>query len=95
MNDLLLQAPDAVIDRPISWADYLLEGETITAFEASISPDDGADLTDDGIDEDDDQVTTVKVGGLTFGKVYELRHAIQTNAGRTDTRSLTIRCAHQ
>lgn len=95
MNDLLLQAPEAVIDRPIAWADYLLEGETILTFTPTITPDDGVDLTDDGLDEDDDQVTTVKVGGLTFGQVYTLKHAILTSAGREDTRSLTIRCGSQ
>lgn len=87
MNDLLLQAPDAAIDRPMDWSDYLMEGETIDAFTPSITPD--AELTEDDIDE---AVTTVRVGGLTFGKVYTLSHAITTNAGREDVRSLTIRC---
>lgn len=91
MDDLRLQDPTAELDHPVDWADWLQEGETITGADFTLVPDASPTslITDDDFD---DTSTTATVAGLTFGQVYRLEHTIETSAGRTDTRSLTIRC---
>lgn len=97
MDDLRLQDPDAVLDHPIDWSDWLATGETITAFTPTITPSSGVTLSDDDIDAAADGTaaaqTTVTVAGLTHGTIYRLAHAVTTSAGREDVRSLTIRGA--
>lgn len=91
MNDLRLQAPGAEIDYPMDWSAWLQADETVIDAEFAIMPDDGVSLESEG---SDDTTTTVTVSGLTFGTTYRLDHTITSNAGRTDTRSIVIRCAH-
>ncbi len=88
MNDLRLQDPDAILDHPINWSDWLQPGETISAVTCSIFPATGVSLSATGFTT---TTTTVTVAGLTLGQVYRLTHHITTSAGREESRSLTIR----
>jgi hypothetical protein len=91
MDDLRLQDPTATTDHPIDWSDWLQAGETITGADFAIVPDLEAPDTMLSNEDHDDTTTTVTVEGVTFGAMHRLLHTITTSAGRTDTRSLTIR----
>jgi len=89
MGDYRLQDPGESLDHPIDWSDWLQTGETISSVTGSISPSTGVTLSSF---TEANTTSTVTVSGLTFGQVYRLTFTIVTNADRTGTWSLTIRC---
>jgi len=90
---VFIQDPDAKIDYPIDWTDYLETGETIASSAWSIEP------TGPTIDNDSesDGVTVVYVSGLERGKRYRLSNQITTSntPARTPERSVVIRAEHR
>lgn len=89
LTDYRLQDPSESLDHPIDWSDWLETDETISSVTGSISPNTGVTIGDF---TESNTASTVTVSGLTHGQVYRLVHTITTNASRTATRSLTIRC---
>lgn len=89
MDDYRLQDPEAVIDHSVDWSEWLEEGETISTFTATITPDAVPTMLSD--DSFLGAITTVFVSDVALGQIYRLKHEVTTNAGRTETRSLRIR----
>lgn len=89
--------PASTIDFSINWADWLVEGETISA--ASWSAEPGASGSPDDLQLTSENtagaVTSVFVAGGETGARHRLTCSIETNAGRTADRSLTLRIMEQ
>ena len=79
--------PDAILDFSVDWSTWLNEGETITASAWTVP----TGLTLDSSTFDDTGATAWLSGG-THRRTYTVTNRITTSDGRTDDRSLTIRC---
>lgn len=87
----LLKDPDAVLDYRIDWgADYLAEGELLSASQWSVGPDEAGGISVVGEDFDASSATA-KVGGGIAGRLYRLTNRITTMAGLVDERSFVLR----
>lgn len=86
MADSFLKDPDAVLDYQIDWSTWL--GSDTIASSSWVIPT--------GITEDSDSNTTttatVWLSGGTAGTTYTVTNRIVTAGGRTEDRSLTIKC---
>jgi hypothetical protein len=87
MTNVFPKDPDAVLDYQWDWSDWLADGETITAAVIDV-PD---DLTLDSQEDTDTTVTAWLSDGVT-GAGYKLTCHITTSEGRTDDRSIYIKC---
>ncbi len=110
MNGHFLKDPAAVVDYSIYWGDWLAEGDTVTAAEWTvpdgITKDSSAvNATPVTIAPTHSHgvalvcaagtLTTVWLSGGTAGATYRAACRITTAQGRTDERSITIRCANR
>lgn len=79
--------PDAVLDWTFDWQHWLQLGETIATSTFIVSP---------GITVDSSSSTatnsTVWLSGGSPGQPYRVTNRVVTSQGRTDDRSITIRC---
>lgn len=86
MADSFLKDPNAVLDYQIDWSTWL--GSDTIASSSWVIPT--------GITEDSDSNTTttatVWLSGGTAGTTYTVTNRIVTAGGRTEDRSLTIKC---
>jgi len=79
--------PDSIIDYGVDWSNWLATGETITSS-AWIVP---AGLTNDS-DSNTSTATAIFLSGGTSGTTYELTNRVTTSGGRTEDRSMLIKC---
>jgi len=79
--------PDAVLDFGIDWTEWLEDNELITVH--AITAEVG--ITVDSNSETDG-VVTIWLSGGTAGTAYNIACKITTDAGRTEERSILIRC---
>lgn len=81
--------PDAKKDYRMSWVDWLVDDDTITAstWTVTLAPDDTFEIDSDDFD---DTSATVWVLGGTAGKTYKATNHIVTAAGREDDRTFTF-----
>jgi len=81
--------PQAVLDYPANWADWLPEGDTIVAATATLSGPNAADFTV----EETTHTTTKAVAWISGGvppRSATLTYHITTADGREDDRSITL-----
>jgi hypothetical protein len=85
---------DAILDFQFNWAEWLTDNETIEEYEIIIMPED-----EDAIEVDDDEelngVVTVWLSGGILGRKYSVTCRITTDQGRTDDRTMNIRCVER
>ena len=79
--------PDAVLDYAFDWSDWLESAETISSHEVTVE----SGITKDS-DSESDGIVTVWLSGGTHGEDYIVACEISTSLGRTDERSINIRC---
>ena len=88
----LLIGPGEALDYACDWSDFLGSGgspaDTIAGASWSISPS-GPVLSGESFTSTN---ARVEVSGCSVGIVYRLTNAIQTTAGLSAERSITIRC---
>lgn len=88
---LLLKDPQAVLDYAIDWgADYLADGDILTASSWSVDPAEpgGVQVVGSNIG---DTVSAVQASGGVAGRIYRLSNQVTTLNGRTDERSIVLR----
>jgi len=82
-----LKDPDSVLDYAFNWGEWLESGESINSHVITV---------ENGITKDDSgnsaTAVTVWLSGGTAGTNYNIACKIVTTQGRTDERSVTIRC---
>ena len=90
--------PSAVVDYVENWSDFLNEtsqDDYIVSSSWAIEPQEGSpaqpQIDSDTIGSPADE-TQVFISGCIAGRVYKLRNTITTNEGRTDTRTIVLRC---
>jgi len=84
------KGPDSLIDYGVDWSNWLADSETIS-ISVWIVPT-GLTL------ESESNTTTASaifISGGALGEVYTLTNRITTNHGRTEDRSMLIKCAHK
>lgn len=86
---VLIKDPDASLDYGVSWSDYLQPGEAVSQSDWFATPDGDLVLSSE---TNDGNAPTVRVEGGVSGRVYSLTNRITTITGRTDDRTITIRC---
>jgi len=86
--------PDSTVDYSFDWAAWLTSGETITAASWTIAPSDGG-APSLGSQTDAGTVQGIYVSGGQVGNRYRLTCHIETDAGRTGERSLSLRIMEQ
>lgn len=78
--------PDAVLDFPFDWSEWLASGETISSQVIT---------TEAGITKDSDTeasgIVAVWLSGGTAGNSYEVACRITTSAARTDERTILVK----
>lgn len=79
--------PDSTIDYGVDWSGWLASGETIVT---STWPDLG-DLTSVS-ESNTTTATAIFISGGVLGATYTLTNRITTNQGRTEDRSMYIKC---
>lgn len=82
--------PDAVLDYPFYWSDWLETGDTIASYVITVA----SGLT---LDSDTNTTTAVVVwlSGGTAGTTYTVACRITTADGRTDERTINISVENQ
>jgi hypothetical protein len=83
---ILTKDPQARLDYPFSWADWLEAGDAITTATVTVP----AGITLDGTTIVGSTVVAWLTGG-TAGDTYEVTCHIETTDGRIDERTRTIR----
>ncbi len=91
---IYLKDPSSSVDYSIDWRAWLSDTETITSSTWSIDPA-GASAPSLGAENAADTIRSIFVSGGTLGQRHRLTCSIQTDAGRTVDRSLTIRIAER
>lgn len=81
-----IKDPDAKLDYPWDWADWLAEGETITDSEFIASAGIEVVTTSNSA-----TTATAWIQGGQQGTAYQITNRITTSAGRIDDRSIVIR----
>lgn len=92
-----LHDPDAKLDYGFDWMSWLDEDETIDEFTVT-APTPDEDDEDALVVTDETEVAgvvTFWVAGGEPGADYRIGCRIETSAGRTDERSITIRVRHR
>ena len=88
--------PGATLDFPCDWSDYLNDGspsDSIVTSLWSITPQSGSPALPALSGQSfAGALTTVFVSGVQRGQVYRLTNRITTAQGRTDERSVILRC---
>lgn len=79
--------PNAVLDFQIDWSDWLAAGETISTSSWTVP----SGITRDS-DSENNTAATIWLSGGTAGTNYDCINRIVTSAGRTDDRTLRVRC---
>ena len=77
--------PDAVLDYPVDWSDWLPEGDTIES--ATVTAEVGVTV---GTVDVTSPVVTAWISGGTVGATYDVTYHIVTAEGREDDRSITL-----
>lgn len=90
VEQMFQKAPDAVLDYEFDWGSWLGTSETISSH--TITADTG--ITVDSSSESDGIATTWLSGG-TSGNDYTIACEIVTDEGRTEVRSILIRCGER
>ena len=85
-----IKDPDAVLDYAFDWSAWLASEETINSH--TVTVDTG--LTKDS-DSESSGIVTVWLSGGTAGTSYKVACKIVTNEGRTEERSITIKCTER
>lgn len=80
------QSPNDLLDWARDWSAFLANGDSISTYAWTISPDDSPSHLSDA-DE-----ANVKVDNLQWGVVYELTLKITTANGIEASRSIALRC---
>lgn len=86
--------PQSEVDFSLDWTDWLTSGELITGALWSIAPSDLASPTL-GAAQSVGAVQSIFVSGGEAGSRYRLACQVETDAGRTADRSLTLRIMEQ
>jgi hypothetical protein len=83
-----LHDPDAVLDYPVDWSDWLTGGDTIVS--AEVFPPTG--ITVGSVDVHPTVVIAWLSGGVpsVSGTKYDVRYHIVTAQGREDDRTITL-----
>jgi hypothetical protein len=79
--------PDAVLDYPFDWSDWLTEGDTIES--ALVTAETGVTIEGTPAVVDGTKVVPYISGG-TVGSTYDVTCHITTVDGREDDRSITL-----
>ena len=79
--------PDAVLDYVFNWSDWLEDSETISSHVVTV----GSGITKDS-DSESSGTVTIWLSGGTHGSDYLVECEVTTSMGRTDERSINIRC---
>ncbi|NVJ71383.1 MAG: hypothetical protein HWE08_13560 [Alphaproteobacteria bacterium] len=87
---LYAKDPDSTVDYSFDWAAWLTADETITATSWTISPSDSG-APNLGAQTAAGTVQGIFLSGGVAGNRYRLTCHIETDAGRTGERSLTLR----
>lgn len=77
--------PSELLDYQVSWADWLLSGETIATSTWTVA----SGLTE-GVSSATTTVTTIWLSGGTNGEFYDVTNHVVTSAARTGDRTFTI-----
>ena len=87
---LLLKDPEAALDYVVDWGSEYLGDDFVLSSGWTLQPaeDGGLAIVTDGFDA---QHASVTLSGGVAGKLYRLTNRIGTAAGRSDSRSFTIR----
>ena len=88
MADFLLIDPSARVDYSVDWTDWMAAGDAIATSAWEIAPS-GPTLTGETVAG---AATQVFVENCVAAGVYRLTNRITTNQGRTDERSIVLRC---
>lgn len=86
----LLKDPDAVLDYLVDWGAEYLGSDGLLTSEWSVSPEEEGGVAIVST-EFDGRNATVKAAGGVAGRIYRLVNQVQTESGRTDRRSVTLR----
>lgn len=85
-----IKDPDAVLDYPFDWSDWLETSDTIASYVITVAS---------GLTLDSDSNTTTAVvpwlSGGTAGTTYTVACSITTADGRTDERTINISVENQ
>lgn len=87
---IFLKDPGEKLDYPITWSDYLTEGETISSSAWSLP----SGITQDSVSSTTTSATIWLTGG-THGEEYLVTNQITTSAGRIAERSIKILCRNR
>lgn len=79
--------PSAVLDYSYDWSLWLQESEVISSASWTVPPGINKQSEDNST-----TLSTVWLSGGTAGTDYTVTCQVTTNQGRTDQRSITIRC---
>lgn len=79
--------PHAVLDYVFNWSDWLQDGDTIVSRVVTV----GTGITKDS-DSESAGIVTIWLSGGTHGSDYLVACEITTTLGRTDERTMNIRC---
>ena len=82
--------PNAVLDFEFDWSQWLSAGEVITA--STMFPSPGITLNSSAFASTN---ATAWLSGGTASNPYTLTNEITTSDGRTDERTITIRCQNR
>lgn len=80
-----IKDPEAVLEYPFDWNDWLADSETITSYVVTVPA--GLTLNADG---QASGVVTPWISGGTAGQSYRVECKVTTSEGRTDERSVSI-----
>jgi len=81
--------PDSTIDYGCDWSSWLAESENISASSWLVSGLDTSGEVNNGV------ITGVTLSGGTVGESYQLTNRVTTSFGRTEDRSMIIRCLNK
>lgn len=80
--------PQAVLDYPADWSDWLPLGDTLT--DATVTADSG--VTIENVQPPFEGVVVAWISGGTAGESYTVTYHVVTADGREDDRSITLVC---
>lgn len=85
-----LKDPQARVDYSIDWGPRYLDGQTITASQWTVTPDEDGGVAVDMSSHDLTRTAVTLTGGVP-GHVYRVGNRVTLSDGRSDERSLTLR----
>lgn len=84
----VIHAPGADLDYAVDWSPWLAAGETVVS--SQWTADQGITLSRQAIL--DEKVAVTFAAGGVVQRNYVLTNTITTSEGRTDSRTITLRC---